>query len=82
MEDTSVSVSVHIVHRLTVRPPIYIVASRDIFTCAPYFILVWDVDRRLENKGFLVACGDRDGLVADLTAGDRGWPAVTCGDLR
>ena len=33
-------------------------------------------DRRLENKGFLVACGDRDGLIWDLAVGDRGWPAV------
>ena len=39
-------------------------------------------DRQLENKGFLVACGDRDGLIGDLTVGDRGWPAVTCGDRR
>ena len=41
MEDTSTSDSVHIVRRLTMRPPIYAISSRDIFTCAPYFILVW-----------------------------------------
>ena len=41
MEDTSTSDSVHIVRRMTVRPPIYAVSSRDIFTCAPHSILVW-----------------------------------------
>ena len=38
--------------------------------------------RRLQNKGFLVACGDRGDLVGDLIAGDRRRRVVTCGDLR
>ena len=41
MEDTSTSDSVHIVRRLTVRPPIYAVSPRDIFTCVSHSILVW-----------------------------------------
>ena len=58
--------------RLTVRPPI------DIGRRPP----VTRGDRRLENKGFLVACGDRDGLIGDLAEGHLGWPAVAGGDLR
>ena len=35
------SEAVDIVCRLDVRPPIYNVRSRDSFTCAPFYILVW-----------------------------------------
>ena len=86
MEDTPTSDSIHNVRRLTMRPPVYILLSRDISTCAPHSLLVWVGEiadhRRLENKGFLVACRDWDGLIGDLSAGDRGWPAVASGDLR
>ena len=97
MEDTPTLDSVHIVCRLTVRPPIYTISSRDIFTCAPYLILVWVSeitgfhrsplvtcrDQRQKNKGFSLVDGDSGDLVGGLIAGGRRRLAtVAGGDLR